>query len=331
MSHSLHVLALGNAIVDVIARCEEDFLAAQGVAKGSMTLIDEAQAEKLYAAMGPATITSGGSAANTVVGAASFGAKCAFIGKVKADPVGDLFAHDIVASGVAFGTQAAQSGVATARSFILVTPDGERTMNTYLGACQDLSEADIDPATVASAAVTYLEGYLWDPPQAKAAFRKAADIAHGSGREVALTLSDAFCVNRYREEFLGLIKGGTVDLVFANEHELKALYETADFATALTALRRDAKKAAITRSEKGAVIIEGDKTFEVAAFPIETLVDATGAGDAYAAGFLFGYTAGMGYKKAGELGALAASHVIQKIGARPEKSLKVQAQENGIL
>lgn len=331
MSAEYHVLAIGNAIVDVIARCEEDFLVAQSVAKGSMTLIDEAQAEKLYAAMGPATVISGGSAANTAVGAASFGAKCAFIGKVKADAVGDLFAHDIVASGVAFGTAAAQSGAATARSFILVTPDGERTMNTYLGACQDLSEKDIDPATVRAAAVTYLEGYLWDPPQAKLAFRKAADIAHQAGREVALTLSDSFCVERYRAEFLDLIRTGIVDLVFANEHELKALYETSDFATALTALRREAKKAAVTRSEKGALIVEGDKTFEIAAFPIESFVDATGAGDAYAAGFLFGYTAGMGYKKAGQLGALAASHVIQKIGARPEKSLKVLAQENGIL
>jgi sugar/nucleoside kinase (ribokinase family) len=331
MTRPLDVLALGNAIVDVIARCEEDFLVHQGVAKGSMTLIDEDRAESIYAAMGPATITSGGSAANTVVGAASFGARAAFIGKVKADPVGDLFAHDIVASGVAFGTALAREGKATARSFILVTPDGERTMNTYLGACQDLSEADIDPATVQSASVTYLEGYLWDPPAAKAAFRKAADIAHAAGREVALTLSDSFCVNRYRDEFRLLISGGTVDLVFANEHELKALYETADFDTALEALRRDARRAAVTRSEKGAVIIEGNKTFAIPAYPIETLVDATGAGDAYAAGFLFGYTAGLGYEKAGRLGALAASHVIQKIGARPEKSLKVLAQENGLL
>lgn len=331
MPTELDVLALGNAIVDVIARCEEDFLLSQGVAKGSMTLIDEAQAEKLYAAMGPATITSGGSAANTVVGAASFGAKTAFIGKVKADAVGDHFAHDIVAAGVAFGTAPAIAGVATARSFILVTPDGERTMNTYLGACQDLTEADIDPATVRKAKVTYLEGYLWDPAHAKIAFRKAADIAHDAGREVALTLSDSFCVNRYRDEFREIIKSGMVDLVFANEHELKALYETADFDTAIAALRLDAKKAAVTRSEKGAVIIEGKKTFEIPAFPIESLVDATGAGDAYAAGFLFGYTQGLGYEKAGRLGAMAASHVIQKIGARPARSLKILAQENGLM
>ena len=331
MPKELDILALGNAIVDVIARCEEDFLASQGVTKGSMTLIDEVQAEKLYAAMGPAIITSGGSAANTVVGAASFGAQCAFIGKVKADAVGDHFAHDIVAAGVAYGTSPAIAGVATARSFILVTPDGERTMNTYLGACQDLSESDIDPETVRKAKVTYLEGYLWDPPQAKAAFRKAAEIAHAAGREVALTLSDAFCVNRYRAEFRQLISGGTADLVFANEHELMALYETTDFDTALSALRLEAKRAAVTRSEKGAVIIEGAKTFDIPAFPIKTLIDATGAGDAYAAGFLHGYTQGMGYEKAGKLGALAASHVIQKIGARPERSLKVLAQENGLM
>ena len=331
MSHELDILALGNAIVDVIARAEDDFLIAQGVAKGSMTLIDEAQAEKLYTAMGPATIVSGGSAANTVVGAASFGAKCAFIGRVKEDAVGEVFAHDIVKSDVAFGTPMAIDGPATARSFILVTPDGERTMNTYLGACQNLSEADIDPATVARAKVTYLEGYLWDPPGAKAAFRKAANLAHAAGREVALTLSDSFCVDRYRAEFRDMLKSGMVDLVFANEHELKSLYETADFDTALAALRGEAKRAAVTRSEKGAVIIEGQLTIAIPAVPIEQLVDATGAGDAYAAGFLYGYTAGMGFEKAGKLGALAASHVIQKIGARPAVPLKELAQQAGLI
>ncbi len=331
MDRELDVLALGNAIVDVIARAEEDFLVAQGVTKGSMTLIDEAHAERLYAAMGPASIISGGSAANTVVGIASFGGSAAFIGRVKADAVGDVFAHDIVASGVAFGTPPALDGPATARSFILVTPDGERTMNTYLGACQNLTEGDIDPATVARAKVTYLEGYLWDPPHAKAAFRKAAKLAHAAGREVALTLSDAFCVNRYRDEFIALMRSGEVDLVFANEGELKALYETADFSTALAALRSDVKRAAVTRSEHGAVIIEGDVTIAIPAMPIEQLVDATGAGDAYAAGFLFGYTRGMGFEKAGQLGALAASHVIQKIGARPAEPLLGLAQQAGLL
>lgn len=331
MDRQFDVLALGNAIVDVIARAEDDFLVKQGVAKGSMTLIDEAQAERLYAAMGPATIISGGSAANTAVGIASFGGKSAFIGRIKADPVGDVFAHDIVASGVAFGTTPVLNGPATARSFILVTPDGERTMNTYLGACQHLGEAEIDPATVAAAKVTYLEGYLWDPPQAKAAFRKAATLAHAAGREVALTLSDSFCVDRYREEFIGLMRSGAVDLIFANEHELKALYETADFNTALEALRRDVKRAAVTRSEQGSVMIEGTTTVAVPAAPIETLVDATGAGDAFAAGFLFGYTQGMGFETAGRLGALAASHVIQKIGARPAEPLRGLAQQAGLL
>lgn len=331
MSRTYDVLAIGNAIVDVIARCEEDFLHRQQIVKGAMNLIDEDRAESIYGAMGPATVISGGSAANTAVAAASFGARSAFIGKVKADPVGDLFAHDIVASGVAFGTKPATEGKATARSFILVTPDGERSMNTFLGACQDLTEADIDPATVEAATVTYLEGYLWDPPAAKIAFRKAAEIAHAAGREVAITLSDSFCVDRYRAEFRQLIVSGTVDLVFANEHELKALYETADFDTALAALRHEAKRAAVTRSEKGSVIIEGATTVEAPAFPIEKLEDATGAGDAYAAGFLFGYTTGLGYEKAGRLGSLAASHVIQKIGARPAQSLKELAQQNGLL
>jgi len=331
MTIEIDILAIGNAIVDVIARAEDDFLVAQGVAKGSMTLIDEAQAEKLYAAMGPATIVSGGSAANTVVGAASFGASCAFIGRVKNDAVGEVFAHDIVKSGVAYGTAMALDGPATARSFILVTPDGERTMNTYLGASQNLAEGDIDAAVVRKAKVTYLEGYLWDPPEAKAAFRKAAQIAHSAGREVSLTLSDSFCVDRYRDEFRFMIQSGMIDLVFANEHELKALYQTADFDTALAVLRKEAKRAAVTRSEKGAIIVEGAMTIEIPAFPIETLVDATGAGDAYAAGFLFGYTRGMGYEKAGRLGALAASHVIQKIGARPDVPLHELAEQNGLM
>ncbi|MCA0400895.1 MAG: adenosine kinase [Proteobacteria bacterium] len=331
MSSQFDVLTIGNAIVDVIARAEEDFLVTHGITKSSMTLIDEHRAEMLYAAMGPATIISGGSAANTAACIASFGGKAAFIGCVKADPVGDIFAHDIVSTGVAYGTAQMAEGPATARSFILVTPDGERTMNTYLGACQNLTEKQIDPAVVSAAKVTYLEGYLWDPPLAKIAFRKAAEIAHKAGREVAITLSDSFCVDRYRAEFRDLIKTGTVDLVFANEHELKALYETADFDTALEALRAEVKRAAVTRSEKGAVIIEGNTNVVVPAHPIAGLVDATGAGDAYAAGFLHGYTNGMGFEKASRLGALAAAHVIQKIGARPGRPLKELAQEEGLM
>lgn len=331
MTREFDVLSIGNAIVDVIARAEDDFLVREKIAKGSMNLIDEATAERLYAVMGPATVVSGGSGANTAVAAASFGSKVAFFGKIKADPVGDHFAHDIVAAGVAFGTTPATDGPATARSFIFVTPDGERTMNTYLGACQGLSVKDIDAETVRRAKVTYLEGYLWDPPLAKEAFRKAAEIAHQAGREVAITLSDSFCVDRYRDEFRALIQTGTVDLVFANEHELKSLYQTADFDTALGVLRKEAKRAAVTRSEKGSIIVEGEKTFEIAVHPIERFIDATGAGDAYAAGFLHGYTNGMGYQKAGRLASLAASHVIQKIGPRPARSLKELAQEEGLM
>ncbi len=222
------VLGIGNAIVDVIARAEDDFLVAQGMHKGGMALIDEARAAKIYDAMGPATESSGGSAANTIAGVASFGARAAFVGKVKDDELGKAFAHDIRSIRVAFDTKAANDGPSTARCYIMVTPDGERTMNTYLGAAQDLKPSDIDEAQVAAAEVVYLEGYLWDPPQAKEAFVKAADIAHKNGRRVALTLSDSFCVDRYRGEFLDLIRKGTVDIVFANEHELHSLYETSD-------------------------------------------------------------------------------------------------------
>ena len=249
------VLGIGNAIVDVIARAEDDFLVAQGMNKGTMALIDEARAQAIYAAMGPAMESSGGSAANTIVGVASFGARAAFVGKVKDDELGRSFVHDIRAAGVAFDTKPATTGPSTARSYIMVTPDGERTMNTFLGAAQDLRPADIDEGQVASAAVTYLEGYLWDPPQAKEAFVKAAGIAHKAGRRVALTLSDAFCVDRYRAEFLDLIRKGIVDIVFANERELHSLYETADFDTAVKALRGEAKLAVVTRSEKGCVVV----------------------------------------------------------------------------
>lgn len=325
------VLGIGNAIVDVIAQADEAFLERFGVAKGSMTLIDAELAEKLYGAMGPATIISGGSAANTIAGVASFGGRGAYIGKIKADPVGDVFRHDITASGVSFKTAPARDGAPTARSFILVTPDGERTMNTYLGACQNLTVSDVDPATVQAAKVTYLEGYLWDPPAAKLAFRKASEIAHAAGREVALTLSDSFCVDRYRDEFRDLIKTGAVDLVFANESELKSLYQTADFDTALAAIRTEAKRAVVTRSEAGALVVtEKDRT-DVEAFPIDTLLDTTGAGDLFAAGFLFGYATGKNSATSLRLGALAASHIIQTIGARPQRTLKALAQENGLL
>jgi len=324
------VIGIGNAIVDVIARAEDDFLVAHGMHKGAMALIDQARAEKIYQAMGPAVESSGGSAANTIVGVASFGGHAAFIGKVKDDDLGRAFAHDIRAARVAFETKPAGEGPSTARCYIMVTPDGERTMNTFLGAAQDLKPADIDEAKVASAALIYLEGYLWDPPQAKEAFVKAAAVAHKAGRRVALTLSDAFCVDRYRAEFLDLIRKGTVDVVFANEHELHSLYETADFDTAVKALRHDAKLAVITRSEKGCVVVTRKTVEAVQAMPIDRVVDVTGAGDLFAAGFLIGLARGKDHRTAARLGALAAAEVIQHIGARPAVSLKALAAENGL-
>lgn len=324
------VLGIGNAIVDVIARTEDDFLVRHGMHKGAMALIDEPRAEAIYAAMGPAIEISGGSGANTIAGVASFGARAAFIGKVKDDQLGKAFTHDIRATGVAFSTPPAADGPSTARCYVLVTPDGERTMNTFLGAAQNLTPADIDDALVASAGITYLEGYLWDPPQAKEAFRKAASIAHAAGRKVALTLSDAFCVGRYRDEFLNLMRTGAVDLIFANESELKSLYETADFGNGVAALRDDVKLAVVTRSEKGCVVVSKAGTDAVPAAPILELVDATGAGDLFAAGFLVGLARGKDHKTSARLGALAAAEVIQHLGARPDASLKALAQENGL-
>jgi adenosine kinase len=325
------VLGIGNAIVDVIARADDDFLIAQNMQKGGMALIDEARAQAIYDAMGPATEISGGSAANTIAGIASYGARAAFVGKVKDDELGRAFAHDIRAAKIGFDTPPASDGPSTARCYIMVTPDGERTMNTYLGAAQDLHPNDIDPDTIASAAITYLEGYLWDPPHAKDAFRKAAKAAHDAKRMVALTLSDSFCVDRYRAEFLKLLRDKTVDLIFANEAELKSLYETADFDTGLAALRQDATLAVVTRSEKGCVIVSGDEVKAVPAAPVAKVVDTTGAGDLFAAGFLVGLARGSDHVTAGKLGALAAAEVIQHIGARPETSLKALAQENGLL
>jgi adenosine kinase len=324
------VLGIGNAIVDVIARAEEDFLVRQKMHKGGMALIDEARADALYDAMGPGIEISGGSAANTIVGVAGFGGRAAFVGKVKDDELGRTFAHDIRAAGVAFDTPPAADGPPTARCYVIVTPDGERTLNTYLGAAQDLHPADVDPDAIAAASIIYLEGYLWDPPHAKDAFRKAATIAHDAGRQVALTLSDAFCVDRYRGEFLELIRSGTVDLVFANERELLSLYQTADFDTALKALRADARLAVVTRSEKGCMVLDKDDLVAVPATRIERVVDATGAGDLFAAGFLFGLARGREHRTSARFGILAATEVIQHIGARPEVSLKDLARQNGL-
>lgn len=325
------VLALGNAIVDVLARTEDDFLIAHKLEKGSMRLIGEPEAEAIYNAMGPAHIISGGSAANTAVGVAALGARASFIGKVKDDEVGRLFTHDIRAANVAFDSTPALGGPATARSFILVTPDGERTMNTYLGACQNLTMLDIDEERVASASIVYLEGYLWDPPAAKDAFRKAAAAAHKHGRKVALTLSDSFCVDRWRDEFIDLIRTGTIDILFANEHELRALYVAARTEDAIDALRAEnGLLGVITRSEQGSVIVTREETLAVPVFPIEELVDTTGAGDLFAAGFMAGLAREKSYRDCARLGALAAAEIIQHLGARPEKNLAALAAENGL-
>lgn len=324
------LLALGNAIVDIIAQVPEDVLTQHGLAKGAMTLIEEEAAEALLAAMGQTTTISGGSAANTVIGAANFGCSASFIGKVRDDHLGDLFDSDIRKAGVAFPVAHAKEGPTTARCFILVTPDGQRTMNTFLGACQDLDEADVDEATVASSKITYLEGYLWDPPEAKAAFLKAARIAHSAGRRVALSLSDSFCVARYRDEFVQLIKDRHIDILFANEAELVSLFEEPDFDVALARLREFDVLAAVTRSEKGCVVATRAELIAVPAAPIGALVDTTGAGDLFAAGFLAGLVRDRDLETCARLGALAAAEIIQHIGARPKVDLRALASANGL-
>jgi sugar/nucleoside kinase (ribokinase family) len=329
-SSRFDILGLGNAIVDVISTADDDFLAAEGLNKGGMTLIDEARTEALYKAMGPATIVSGGSAANTLIGMASLGCTAAFIGKLKADEAGAAFAHDIRAAKVDFSTPFASDGPASGRCLVLVTPDGQRTMNTFLGACQNLSEADVNEDLVKQSAIVYLEGYLWDPPGAKAALAKAAKIARAAGRQVALTLSDAFCVDRYRDEFLGLIRSGFVQIVFANETELHSLYQTADFDTAAAQLRGENILGVVTRSEQGSVILTPGEVLAVPAFPVDIVVDTTGAGDLFAAGFLAGLTKNKSYETCARLGALAAAEIIQHIGARPLANLGQLAAQNGL-
>ena len=326
-----NVLCIGNAIVDIIAQCKEDFLEDNGIIKGAMNLIDGDRAELLYSRMGPAIEASGGSAGNTAAGVASFGGRAAFFGKVAKDTLGDIYAHDIRAQGVAFDTRPLDRHPPTARSMIFVTPDGERSMNTYLGACVELGPEDVEAEKAAGAQVTYFEGYLWDPPRAKEAIRQTAKLAHAAGREVSMTLSDSFCVDRYRDEFLELMRSGTVDIVFANSHEIKSLYQTSSFETALAAIRKDCRLAAVTRSEKGSVIVRGDETIVVEAIAIGELVDTTGAGDLYAAGFLHGYTKGYDLKRCGDLGSLAAGLVIQQIGPRPRQNLRREAEQAGLL
>ena len=317
---TLDLLGIGNAIVDVLAREQDGFLAQHGMQRGAMNLIDAAKAEAIYGGMGPGVESSGGSAGNTCAVAAALGARVGFLGKVADDELGRTFGHDIRAAGVAFPTAPLSGGAPTARCLILVAPDGQRTMNTFLGACVHFGEDDVDEAAVASAAVTYLEGYLFDPPAAQAAFRRAAAIAHGAGRKIALTLSDPFCVGRHRDAFRALVRE-QVDILFANEAEILSLYETEDFDEAVRLVRAEVGIAALTRSEQGSVVISGERTEVIAAVPT-TVVDTTGAGDAYAAGFLAALTQGRDLAECGRWGSVAAAEIISHFGARPQAELK---------
>lgn len=316
---SIDVLGIGNAIVDVIAHADDAFLDAQSMPKGGMALIDEARAEAIYEAMGAGIQASGGSAGNTIAGIASLGGKGGYIGKVKADVLGHVFTHDLRAMGVHFDTPAATEGPATARCLILVTADAQRTMNTFLGACVNLTPDDIDEQIVASAGITYLEGYLFDPPHAKEAFRKAARIARDAGRKVALSLSDSFCVARYRDEFRALIDEH-IDILFANEDEIMALYES-DLDTAIEAVSKSAGIAAITLGAKGSMIVSGSERIAVPVAHVSQVVDTTGAGDLYAAGVLHGLSQGLSLAECGRLGSIAAGEIISHFGARPETPL----------
>lgn len=316
----LDVVGIGNAIVDVISTVDDPFISAHGLNKGAMTLIDTETADQLYAAMPPGTEMSGGSAANTMAGIASLGGKAGFIGKVRDDQLGRIFRHDVNAVGVDFATPPADGGTPTARCLIVVTPDAQRTMNTYLGACVELTPDDVDPDAIADAQVTYMEGYLWDPPQAKQAFLKAGQIAHDAGRSVALTLSDGFCVDRHRDEFRDLV-ANHVDILFANEDEILSLYQVSEFDEALQIVRGQVRIAALTRSEKGSVVVGGDEVHVLDAEPVGQLVDTTGAGDLYAAGFLHGLTQGRSLHDCGRIGGIAAAEIISHVGARPAVSL----------
>jgi len=322
--------AVGNAIVDVIAPCDDAFLAREGLTKGGMMLIDEARAVSLYGAMAAGMEASGGSAGNTVAGAASFGGRAAYIGKVADDQLGEVYRHDMRAIGAAFDTPDLVGGAATGRSLINVTGDGQRTMSTFLGAANQLMPDDIDADLVAASEILYLEGYLFDPADARAAFERAAEVAHAAGRRVAVTLSDTFVVDRWRSELLTFI-AASCDIVLANEAELLSLFEETDFEAALARLRPLVQTAAVTRSEKGSVIVHGDERVEVAAYPVDKVVDTTGAGDQYAAGFLLGLARGLPLAICGRLGSLAAAEVIEHWGPRPQVSLRSMAEAEGLI
>lgn len=325
------VLTIGNAIVDIIARCDDKFLTDNGITKAAMNLIDAQRAELLYSLMGPAHEASGGSAGNTAAGIANLGGKAAYFGKVALDQLGGIFQRDIRAQGVYYETRPDGTFPPTARSMIFVTPDGERSMNTYLGACVDLGPEHIEPEVVRESKVTYFEGYLWDPPRAKEAILECSRIAHEAGREVSMTLSDPFCVGRYRDEFLELMRSGKVDIVFANRQEILSLYETEDFELALDKISADCKLAAVTMSEEGAVIVRGEERVKIAALPIKELVDTTGAGDLFAAGFLTAYTRDCSLEDCGKLGCLAAGIVIQQVGPRPIASMQPMASAENLI
>jgi sugar/nucleoside kinase (ribokinase family) len=320
MDTRFDVVGIGNAIVDVLAHADDAEIQRLGLEKGTMTLIDAATAEALYASMGPAVEVSGGSAANTIADLASLGGSGAFIGKVRDDQLGGIFRHDMVSMGIDFTTGAATAGPSTGRCLVLVTPDAQRTLQTYLGVSGDLGPEDVDPAMIAASRVTYLEGYLWDQPRAKQAFIQAAGIAHGSDRLTALSLSDPFCVDRHRADFLALVSEH-IDVVFANEDEIVSLYQEHSFDGALQRVRSDCEVAVLTRSEKGSVIVAGDEVHIVDAEPVDKVVDTTGAGDAFAAGFLYGLTRGLRLETCARIGAITASEVISHFGARPETSL----------
>jgi sugar/nucleoside kinase (ribokinase family) len=315
-----HVVGIGNAIVDVLSQEDDGFILRHGLNKGTMTLIDAERAESLYAAMGPAVEVSGGSAANTIAAIASLGGRAAFIGKTKDDQLGAIFRHDVISLGVAFGGTPATNGLSTGRCLIVVTPDAHRTMSTYLGVSAELGPEDVDAEMIASAQITYLEGYLWDKPRAKHAFTTAAEIAHQADRRVALSLSDPFCVDRHRQDFQSLVDRH-VDVLFANEDEIVSLYQEHSFDGALRRIRDHCPIAVLTRSERGAVVVTGDEVHVIDAEPVVHVVDTTGAGDAYAAGFLWGLTRGLRLESCARIAAIAAAEVISHVGARAETSL----------
>lgn len=319
---TLDVVAVGNAIVDVMAPCDDARIEQLRMARGGMTVIDTDRARELYEAMGPAKEISGGSAANTLAGLAALGAKCAFIGQVADDQLGEVFAHDIRAGGIAYATPPRAGEPPTARCLIFVTPDGQRTMNTYLGASQFLPTGALDEALIASARVLYLEGYLWDPEEPRAAMRRAIAAARGAGREVAFTLSDGFVIARHGEDFRALIEAGEIDILFANEHELAALTGEDDFETGIAALAPKVPILVVTRSEQGAVAAAKGERCSVAAEPVGRVVDTTGAGDLFAAGFLFGHVRGKPIAECLRLGAVCAAEIISHYGARPEADLR---------